>query len=150
MRLNVDTVSSAIRYTLVHSIHFTFAQLTHRLMLLSCFGAWPLRNPTLQLTHLHLHRQRDILCHLLHMGGARIITGAGQEKSQAIFFLRARPETDEGKLFVRNLWSAVRPPTLGCVSESYTFAVTRYRIYLMHSGDNLFLACSTFKADEYT
>ena len=134
----------------MHGIHFTFAQLTHRLMLLSCFGAWPLRNPTLQLTHLHLHRQRDILCHLLHMGGARIITGAGQEKSQAIFFLRARPETDEGKLFVRNLWSAVRPPTLGCVSESYTFAVTRYRIYLMHSGDNLFLACSTFKADEYT
>jgi len=84
------------------------------------------------------------------MDGARIITGAGGEKSQAIFLLRARPETDEGKLFVCNLWSAVRPPTLGCVSESYTFAVTRYRIYLMHSGDNILLACSTFKADEYT
>ena len=84
------------------------------------------------------------------MGGARIITGAGGEESQAIFLLRARPETDEGKLFVCNLWSAVRPPTCGCVSESYAFAVTRYRIYLMHSGDDILLACSTFKADEYT
>ena len=74
--------------TPMHGIHFTFAQLTHHLMLLSCFGAWPLRNPTLQLTHLHLHRQRDILCHLLHMGGARIITAAGQEKSQAIFLIK--------------------------------------------------------------
>ena len=31
----------------MHSILFMFAQLTHRPMLLSCFDAWPLRNPTL-------------------------------------------------------------------------------------------------------
>ena len=81
MRPNVDGVPSVVCHTLMHSSHFTYAQLPHHLMLLSCFGSGH-------------YATRHYDSHSLHTGGARILRAANNYSNG-----RTAPSSDLSRTF---------------------------------------------------
>ena len=97
MRPNVDGVPSVVCHTLMHSSHFTYAQLPHHLMLLSCFSSGHYATRHYDSHSLHTGGARILRhydSHSLHTGGARILRAANNYSNG-----RTSPSSDLSRTF---------------------------------------------------